>query len=108
MQIRVHIMQRNGRASAEAIYEDGKMYVLPGGIISEDFADHIQGGRKAKSYRNDSSYVDSNGKILQKCEFTSPSTAAQFVTGRSTNGYEAWKAEGKKSLGTVLKEKGLR
>ena len=52
--------------------------------------------------------MDENGNILKNCEFTSPSTAAQFVTGRSTNGYEAWKVEKKLSLGQYLKDKGLR
>lgn len=46
--------------------------------------------------------------ILKDCRFTSPSTAAQFVTGRSSNGYEVWKVEDGKSLGSYLKEIGVR
>ncbi len=108
MKVRVTLALRNTDAHAEAIYEGETITVLPGGKISEDFAAHIQGGRKAKSYRNNSEYVDSDRNIIKKCVFTSPSTAAQFVTGRSTNGYVSWKVEKKKNLGTYLKEQGLR
>lgn len=108
MKVKVTLKQRTTDVFAEAIYEGATITVLPGGKISKDFADHIRGGKTAKSYRDDTQYVDKNGTILKSCEFTSPSTAAQFVTGRSTNGYEAWKVEEKKSLGDYLKEKGLR
>lgn len=108
MDIRIYIKQKHSDVNAEAIYQECKTVVLPGGTISKDFAEHIQGGKKAKSYRNNSEYVNEDGVILKKCEFTSPSTAAQFVTGRSTNGYTAWKVGEKKSLGDYLKEKGLR
>ena len=53
-------------------------------------------------------YTDSERNIIKECVFTSPSTAAQFVTGRSTNGYDTWKIEKKKNLGKYLEEHGLR
>lgn len=88
---------------------DGKIFtVLAGGKIRTDFADHIRGGKKAKSYRDNREFVDEAGNILKDCTFTSPSTAAQFVTGRSTNGYEAWKVDTKTSLDKYMKENGLR
>lgn len=108
MKVKVYLTMRATDVQAEAVYEGETITVLPGGKISVDFADHIQGGRKAKSFRNNPEYVDSERNIIKDCVFTSPSTAAQFVTGRSTNGYEAWKVEKKKNLGTYLKEKGLR
>ena len=89
MKVKVALKQRTTEVHAEAVYEGETITVLPGGIISDDFADHIRGGRKAKSFRENPEYVK-NGKILKECVFTSPSTAAQFVTGRSTNGYEAY------------------
>lgn len=108
MKIKVTLRQRSTEVFAEALYEGETITVLPGGMISKDFADHIRGGKMAKGYRDNPEYVDKSGKIIKKCEFSSPSTAAQFVTGRSTNGYEAWKVEDGKSLGAYLKEKGLR
>lgn len=108
MRIKISLKQRTSDVFAEAVYEDGTITVLPGGIISSDFAGHIRGGKKAKSYRENKEFVDQDRRILKNCVFTSPSTAAQFVTGRSTNGYEAWKVEGKESLGDYLREKGMR
>ena len=107
-QIKIYISNRNSDAHAEAIYEDGKVTVLPGGIISADFANHIQGGDKAKMFRNSTEYVDKNRIIIKECVFQSPSTAAQFVTGQSRNGYEGWKVQPKVTLGKYLKSKGLR
>ena len=108
MRITITIKQRTGVAFATAEYDGKIMTVLAGGKISPDFADHIRGGKTAKGYRDDPEYVDENGNIIKNCEFTSPSTAAQFVTGRSVNGYEAWKVEKKLSLGQYLKDNGLR
>lgn len=108
MEVKVYLKTRANNAYAEAIYDGTSFTVLPGGKISEDFAEHIQGGRKAKSLRQDPEYVNENGEIIKPCVFTSPSTASQFVTGRSTNGYKTWKVERKKTLGEFLKERGLR
>ena len=99
---------RNTDIQAEAIYVGDKITVLPGGTISDSFAEYIQGGNVAKSFRENSEYVNMNRKIIKKCIFRSPSTAAQFVTERSVNGYKSWKVERTKNLGTYLKEKGLR
>ncbi|MBR3171574.1 MAG: DUF4357 domain-containing protein [Lachnospiraceae bacterium] len=108
MKVHVILQPRNTDAYAEAVYDGKTITVLPGGRISADFAAHIQGGRKAKSFRNNPEFVDADRNIIKECVFTSPSTAAQFVTGRSTNGYDAWKVEAKKNLGKYLEEQGLR
>ena len=107
MEIKVSIKPRNGNCHAEAIYDGNQMTVL-NGIISSEFAAHVPGGKQSKAYRNNLEYVDKDRKIIKPCVFSSPSTAAQFVTGRSVNGYEAWKVEPKKNLGVYLKENGLR
>lgn len=108
MRIEVTIKQRSTDVSAKAVYEGETITVLPGGKASQDFADHIRGGKTAKGFRDNREYVDKNRNIIKECTFSSPSTAAQFVTGRSTNGYEAWKVDNKKSLGKYLEEEGLR
>lgn len=108
MTIKVTITTRSSDVKADAIYKGDCIIVQPGGKISQDFAEHIRGGRKAKSYRDNPEYVNEERIIIKPCEFSSPSTAAQFVTGRSTNGYEAWKVEPKLTLGNYLKSKGLR
>lgn len=108
MDIQVFINDRNGNYNATGRYKGNELFVCAGGYIRMDFAEHIRGGKKSLTYRNNPEYVDSEGKILKDCVFTSPSTAAQFVTGRSCNGYESWKVERRKSLGKYLEENGLR
>ena len=107
MVISVSIKTRTTGCMASAEYCGETIIVKAGGTISDDFANHIKGGKQAKEYRDNPEYVQGR-KIVKDCVFYSPSTAAQFVTGRSTNGYEAWKVEPKKSLGAYLKEQGLR
>ena len=94
----IFLTARNDTYNAKAEYDNGIITVLPGSRIRLDFASHIRGGRKALSYRNDPEYVDKNGIVLKKCAFSSASTAAQFVTGRSVNGLQAWHVEKKINL----------
>ena len=108
MLIEVKLHTRGEKIFANGKFDGETFTVLAGGKIRTDFADHIRGGKKAKSYRDNREFVDETGNILKDCIFTSPSTAAQFVTGRSTNGYEAWKVDDKTSLGKYMKENGLR
>ena len=108
MRISIRISSKKSGAHAEGVYLGSSVIVKAGGVICGDFAEHIKGGKEAKTLRADRTCVSPEGVILKDCEFNSPSTAAQFVTGRSTNGYEAWKVENKVSLGKYLQEKGLR
>ena len=104
MKVEIYLSSRNDAYNAIATYEDGTITVKKGGHIQMDFADHIRGGKTAKGYREDNTYVNQEGLILKDCVFTSASTAAQFVTGRSTNGLVAWKVEKRKSLKDYLAE----
>jgi hypothetical protein len=56
----------------------------------------------AKRYLNDNNFVDENGIVLKDCSFNSPSTAAQFVTGSSRNGYLVWKTKDGKKLKDII------
>lgn len=104
MKVEIFLSSRDNSYDAKGTYEDGVVIVKKGGHIQLDFANHIRGGKKAKTYREDKEYVSAEGIILKDCEFTSASTAAQFVTGRSTNGLVAWKVEKKKSLKDYIAE----
>ena len=108
MEVKVFFALRDGSAYAEGIYSDDKTVVKAGGQISKNFASCIRGGTLAKKMRLNPELVDPNRRIISDCVFNSPSTAAQFVCGRSINGYDAWKVKKKKSLGQYLKECGLR
>lgn len=101
----IFLKSKKGVYDAQAKYDNGKITVLKGSKIQMDFADHIRGGKTAKSYRENKEYVNSEGIVIKDCEFSGASTAAQFVTGRSTNGLIAWKVENKISLKDYLSTK---
>nr|WP_302593519.1 DUF4357 domain-containing protein [uncultured Acetatifactor sp.] len=107
MRIDVSMKTRKGEY-AMGVYTGEKLTVLAGGKINMNVSEHIVGGKFANKYRHNSEYVDSYGNILKDCEFNSPSIAAQFVNGNSTNGYRVWKVASGKNLGQYLKENGLK
>ena len=90
-EIRLRLRSRGGIYDATAVFDGEKYVVQRGSIINIEFAEHIHGGRIAKKYRSNPAYVDPSGRVIRDCEFNSPSTAAQFVTGSSCNGYLVWK-----------------
>lgn len=102
MEINVSLTNRRKDFNANGVFSEDFFVVKKGSVIRLDFAEHIRGGKKAKSYRNNSLFVDEDGNVLIDCSFRSPSTAAQFVTGRSTNGYVAWRVDEKTTLGKFL------
>ena len=79
--------------------------LCPGGIFGAGYdVQQQRGGKAALSYRENKEYVDGDGNIIKDCEFKSPSTAAQFVTGTSINGMLAWKTKDGKSLKASVAE----
>ena len=59
-------------------------------------------------YRRDNPDYVKNGVVINDCVFKSPSTAAQFITGGSRNGFDTWKVEKGYSLGQFLEDNGIR
>ena len=108
MEVTVYLKSKRNEYYAEAKYDGSVFVVLKGGKVRTDFSEHIRGGNLAKTYRDNPEYVDKQGNILQDCSFTSPSTAAQFVNGTSTNGYKAWKVGAKLSLGEFMRQNNMR
>ncbi len=108
MKIKIYAKTRDGIAKAEGIYTGEKTVVLAGGTIRNRIAESVRGGRFAKKYIDNPSFVSEDGRILADCEFDSPSTAAVFVTGNASNGYRVWKTEDGRPLDEYLKDKGLR
>lgn len=108
MMIDITLTNRGGLFAANGVYDGEKVIVKKGGFVNPNFATCIRGGKQSKKYRNDRNYVSVKYEIVKDCVFKSPSTAAQFVTGRSVSGYYAWKVNSGKRLGDYLKDKGLR
>lgn len=87
---------------AEATYDNGVVTVLKGSKINKA-STYNRMAADAVDSRNDTTIVDDRGIVLKDVSFNSPSTAAQFVTGRSSNGYIAWRPDDKMSLKEYLK-----
>ena len=99
MKTEIYLTAKDGSYNAQAIYDStGEITVKKGSHIRMQFAAHIRGGKTAKKYRENPAYVNEEGVTLQDCKFTSPSTAAQFVMGSSTNGWTAWHIDKKTNL----------
>ena len=79
---------------ATGIYGEGKLTVLKGSKINlvDSFPEMSQ---NLKDMRSNRELVAENGELLRDVDFSSPSSAAQFVTGRSVNGYIAWRPDDK-------------
>ena len=102
MPLEVYLKNKAQDYDAKGLYSAGTFIVKKGSKIRLDFAEHIRGGKKAKSFRNNPKFVDAFGNVLTDCQFSSPSTAAQFVTGGSRNGYMAWHIDKKTTLKKYL------
>lgn len=71
---------------------DGRnILVLKGSQISKTLSENFACNKKVLSFRQDGAYVDQNGKVKKDIAFSSPSTAAQFVKGYSSNGWKSWR-----------------
>ena len=100
MKTNVYLKSTKGLFNARGIYTAERTIVLRGSKISVAFStsDKFKGADSVISVRNDPTCVDEHGNVLKDCAFPSPSTAAQFVTGRSSNGYIAWRVDEKTNL----------
>lgn len=77
--------------------------VLKGSVLSETVA-HTEKFRGTKSIEKSREGV-LKGNVLQKdVAFKSASTAANFVTGSSTNGLTAWKDKNGKTIKEIITE----
>lgn len=88
---------------AEATWDGEQIIVLSGSKINPIVA-FPQMSEEIKHMREDRKIVNEQNELLVDVKFTSPSSAAQFVTGRSVNGYIAWRPDDKMSLKEYLKK----
>lgn len=106
LEIQIKI-QRDDKCSAVAIYNGEKVIVQKGSIINMNPSPYAR-GRIIRQYRMDESVVSKEGVVLSDCTFPSVSSAARFVTGRSENGYNAWKVDDNQTLNAWLAKEGFR
>lgn len=104
---RLHVIIKSKKKThyAEGYYENGKVTVLKGGHICTSNAAYMNADTAVFALRDDRTAVDAKGVILKDITFDSPTAAAIFITGRSVNGYIAWRPDDKMSLKNYLKTK---
>lgn len=91
----------NVDAVAEYDKEAGTFTVLKGSVVSNTIA-HTEKFRGAKAIEKSRTETVSNGKVIKDVVFKSSSTAANYVTGSSTNGLTAWKDANGVTLKSLL------
>ena len=98
------VRKRNGiNATGEYDAATKTLTVLEGSVLSETVA-HTAKFRGAKSIEKSREGILA-GRVLQKnVSFKSPSTAANFVTGSSTNGLIAWKDKSGRTIKDFISE----
>lgn len=98
------IRERSGiKATGEFDPASKAVTVLKGSVLSDSVA-HTEKFRGTKSIEKSREGV-LKGNVLQKdVAFKSASTAANFVTGSSTNGLIAWKNKDGKTIKEIITE----
>lgn len=90
--MKVVLKSRRGTHYATGDYENNKIILHAGSLINLCLS--YEGmSSKLQAMRKDKMLVSPSGMVLKEITFDTPSEAAQFVTGRSTNGYIAWRID---------------
>lgn len=86
------------------VIKDGKYIVLKGSRISNDETPSFKNRKEFDEIkkRRVNAKFDSQGLLENDEIFTSPSSAAKFVSGASENGKITWKDDEDITLGTYL------
>ena len=103
--MKLYLTGRKGQVDAVAEYQpdSGELIVLKGSRISSTVAGgKFRSARSVENRRNEDSVKDN--LVVKDMRFKSPSSAANFVTGSSTNGLIAWKTKDGKTLKAFLAE----
>lgn len=101
--MKVILKRRNTNIDALGEYnpDTKELIVLKGSSVS-DSINRSEKFRGANTIEKNRANTVINGRTIVDVRFKSPSTAANFVTGSSTNGLTAWKTEDGKSLKELL------
>ncbi len=95
------------KSNVESVGEFNKitreLVVLAGSKVSKEIA-YSEKFRGAKSIEKQREGIIKNNILQEDVKFKSPSTAGNFVTGRSTNGLTAWKNKDGKTIKEILNE----
>jgi hypothetical protein len=102
--MKVNLNSRHNSHHADGEYNGKKIIVYAGSKINQTDA-YAKMPPKIKEQRHDPNLVSQDGILLKNISFESPTGAAVFVTGRSTNGKVAWRVNNSMSIKEYLKSK---
>lgn len=97
MKIQMVSKKLNYKATAELNQDDKTVTVLKGSTLYADIQYSIS-FRGAKTIANKRQGIVKNNILTEDTTFKSLSTAANFVSGRSSNGLIKWKTEDGKNV----------
>lgn len=103
--MKVYLVRKRVGINAIADYDEktGRTIVLKESTVSSDIA-YTEKFRGAKSIEKAREGIVFNNVLQKDIEFNSASTAANFVTGTSTNGLIAWRDVNGKTIKALLTE----
>lgn len=104
MKVYLKKVKHNVNAIGEYDENNNSLTVLSGSLISADisYTEKFRGSKSIESKRE--SVLIRNNILQEDVFFKSPSTAGNFVTGRSTDGLTAWKDENGRSIKEIRVE----
>ena len=104
--MRFYLKRKNDMVDAVMEWDENNntFTVLRGSLVSETIATHTK-FRSAKSVKA----ARENGAVIERCVmrdmcFKSASSAANFVTGASTNGLVSWKNKDGKTIKEIIED----
>lgn len=103
MKVYINRVKSNVESVGEFNKTTRELVVLAGSKVSKEIA-YSEKFRGAKSIEKQREGIIKNNILQQDVKFKSPSTAGNFVTGRSTNGLTAWKNKDGKTIKEILNE----
>ncbi|MEE3486805.1 MAG: DUF4357 domain-containing protein [Bulleidia sp.] len=102
--MKVFLKRRNSKIEAVGEYDpDSKKFIVKKGTVVSDEVAHSEKFRGANTIEKYRAEYVKDGVVTKDVIFKSASTAANFVTGASTNGLTAWKSEDGIPLKELLK-----
>lgn len=99
----LYLRSKNADAVAEYNPSTRVFIVKKGSRVSPDIS-HSEKFRGAKTIEKNREQYVRDGIVIKDATFKSSSTAANFVTGRSTNGLTVWKDKNGISLKMILQK----
>lgn len=101
----VYLIRKKNNVSATGKYDPDtkQLTVLKGSRVSDSIA-YTEKFRGAVTIEKNRADTVKDSLVVEDITFKSASTAANFVTGSSTNGLTAWKDENGRTLRQIIDE----